>query len=219
MRPSRPPSGFRRRIWLCPLRSARHEMPSSRRTRHRSVRHGPYSCGRPETAMPAPLLLIETTETLPPAADVVVIGGGIVGASAAFFLAERGLSVALVEKGYVSGEQSSRNWGWCRQQNRDERELPLSGVALRLWGEFESKIGEDVGFRRCGLLYATDNPQQLAEWESWRDTARQFNVNTKMLSAGEAAAAIPANGRRWLGGVHSINDGKGEPSIAAPMIA
>lgn len=162
---------------------------------------------------------IQSDQEFPAKADVVVIGGGIIGATAAFFLAERGLSVALVEKGHVGCEQSSRNWGWCRQQNRDERELPLSGVALRLWGEFESKIGEDVGFRRCGLLYATDNPRQLAEWEAWRDTARQFNVNTKMLSANEAAATIPANGRRWLGGVHSIDDGKGEPAIAAPTIA
>ncbi|MEY9628462.1 NAD(P)/FAD-dependent oxidoreductase [Sinorhizobium fredii] len=162
---------------------------------------------------------IQNDQELPAKADVVVIGGGIIGATAAFFLAERGLSVALVEKGHVGCEQSSRNWGWCRQQNRDERELPLSGVALRLWDEFAAKIGEDVGFRRSGLVYATDNPQQLAEWEQWRDAARPFNVNTKMLSAQEAAAMIPANGRRWLGGVHSIDDGKAEPAIAAPTIA
>ncbi|WP_245262736.1 FAD-binding oxidoreductase [Ensifer sp. BR816] len=143
----------------------------------------------------------------------------MVGATAAFFLAERGLSVALVEKGHVGCEQSSRNFGWCRRQMRDARELPLSGIALQAWDEFAAKIGDDVGFRRCGLLYATDNPKQLAEWEAWRETARPFNVNTKMLSAREAAAAIPAKGRQWLGGVHSINDGKAEPAIAAPTIA
>jgi glycine/D-amino acid oxidase-like deaminating enzyme len=162
---------------------------------------------------------IQSDPELPAEADVVVIGGGIVGASAAFFLSERGLSVALVEKGHVGCEQSSRNWGWCRQQNRDERELPLSGIASRLWDELGAKIGEDIGFRRCGLLYATDNPQQLAEWDRWRDTARRFGVRTKMLDAQEAEAAIPANGRRWLGGVHSMDDGKAEPAIAAPAIA
>ncbi len=82
---------------------------------------------------------IQNDQELPAKADVVVIGGGIIGATAAFFLAERGLSVALVEKGHVGCEQSSRNWGWCRQQNRDERELPLSGVALRLWGSLNPK--------------------------------------------------------------------------------
>jgi glycine/D-amino acid oxidase-like deaminating enzyme len=162
---------------------------------------------------------IQSDDKLPGSTDVVVIGGGIVGAAATYFLAKRGLSVALVEKGYVSCEQSSRNWGWCRQQNRDARELPLAGVALRLWDEMTADIGRDLGFRRCGLLYATNDPKQLAEWESWRETARQFDVNTRMLSAAEAASRIPAAGRQWLGGVHSVDDGKGEPALAAPMIA
>jgi glycine/D-amino acid oxidase-like deaminating enzyme len=82
--------------------------------------------------MPAPLLLIETNDAVPPTADVVVIGGGIVGACAAYYLARRGVKVALVEKGRVGAEQSSRNWGWCRRQNRDARELPLAGHAMRL---------------------------------------------------------------------------------------
>jgi glycine/D-amino acid oxidase-like deaminating enzyme len=71
--------------------------------------------------MNPPSLRIPSDEKLPAAADVVVVGGGIVGAAAAYFLARRGLSVALLDKGYVGCEQSSRNWGWCRQQNRDAR--------------------------------------------------------------------------------------------------
>ena len=97
------------------------------------------------------ILRIRSDDKLPDQADAVVIGGGIVGVSAAYFLAKRGLSVALLEKGYVGGEQSSRNWGWCRQQNRDARELPLSALALRLWEEMKRDIGRDLGFRRCGL--------------------------------------------------------------------
>ncbi|MGW8171557.1 MAG: FAD-dependent oxidoreductase [Stutzerimonas stutzeri] len=49
-----------------------------------------------------------------PAVDVVVIGGGIIGVSTALELAERGVSVALCEKGGIGEEQSSRNWGWVR---------------------------------------------------------------------------------------------------------
>ena len=95
--------------------------------------------------MPAPLLLIETTATLPPAADVVVIGGGIVGACTAYYLARRGVKVALVEKGRIGAEQSSRNWGWCRQQNRDARELPMATASLALW---EAMAGRDRRKRR-----------------------------------------------------------------------
>ena len=96
---------------------------------------------------------ITSDETLPKSADVVVIGGGIIGASAAYFLAHRGLSVALVEKGYVGCEQSSRNWGWCRRQNRAAREMPVANLAMRLWNEMTAEIGQDLGFRRCGLTY------------------------------------------------------------------
>ncbi len=162
---------------------------------------------------------IPSNEKLPESADVVIIGGGIIGATTAYFIAKRGYSVALIEKGEVGCEQSSRNWGWCRQQNRDARELPTSGLSMRLWDEMSTDMNLDLGFRRCGLLYATDDPAQLAEWDSWRPTASQFNINTRMLSADEANLKLPASGRKWLGGVHSLDDGKGEPDIAAPMIA
>ena len=67
-----------------------------------------------------------STARLPARADVVVIGGGIVGVSAAFYLAKKGASVALCEKGRIASEQSSRNWGWCRTMGRDEAEIPLA---------------------------------------------------------------------------------------------
>jgi glycine/D-amino acid oxidase-like deaminating enzyme len=120
----------------------------------------------------------------------------------------------------VGCEQSSRNWGWCRRQNRDERELPIANLALRLWEELTEEIGQDLGFRRCGLTYATADPKQLAEWEKWGKVARRFDVETRMLSPDEATAAVPtAGGRKWLGGVHAAGDGKAEPWLAAPRIA
>lgn len=60
--------------------------------------------------MPAPLQQITTSPELPKSADAVIIGGGIVGVFAAYYLARRGLKVALVEKGLIGAEQSSRNW-------------------------------------------------------------------------------------------------------------
>ncbi len=91
--------------------------------------------------MPAPLFEIETSPALPDRADVVVIGGGIVGVSAAYYLARRGVTVALVEKGRIGAEQSSRNWGWCRQQNRDARELPMATESLTLCDRLAGEIG------------------------------------------------------------------------------
>jgi glycine/D-amino acid oxidase-like deaminating enzyme len=53
------------------------------------------------------------------------MGGGIIGIRTALFVSERGLAVFVVEKGPLAREQSSRNWGWCRQARRDDREFDL----------------------------------------------------------------------------------------------
>lgn len=68
------------------------------------------------------------SHVLPDSVAVAVIGGGIVGCSAAYFLAREGLRVAVFEKGRIAGEQSGRNWGWVRQQGRSHVELPAVGL-------------------------------------------------------------------------------------------
>lgn len=169
--------------------------------------------------MRVPLLRIESSATVPTEADVVVIGGGIVGTCAAYYLAKRGVNVVLLEKGLIGAEQSSRNWGWCRQQNRDARELPMATKSLDLWDRFAEEIGEDVGFKRSGLLYLSNDEAEIAGWAKWRDFAKTVGVTTHMLSAQEAAERGRATGKPWLGGVFSPSDGIADPRIAAPIIA
>lgn len=169
--------------------------------------------------MRVPLSLIETNSDLPTHADVVVIGGGIIGTFAAYYLAKRGLKVALVEKGRVGAEQSSRNWGWCRQQNRDARELPMATKSLDLWEQFTADTGEETGFQRCGLLYLSNNEKELAAWASWGEFARTVDVKTQMLTAEEAAQRGRVTGKPWKGGVFAPDDGIADPSLAAPAVA
>jgi glycine/D-amino acid oxidase-like deaminating enzyme len=169
--------------------------------------------------MSPPLRHIETSPLLPASADVVVIGGGIIGVFTAYYLARRGVSVALVEKGRIGAEQSSRNWGWCRQQNRDARELPMASKSLDLWERFAAESGEDPGFRRCGLLYLSNDEAELSRWASWRDFARTAGVTTHMLSGREASQHGQATGRAWKGGVFSPTDGTADPGKAAPAVA
>jgi glycine/D-amino acid oxidase-like deaminating enzyme len=169
--------------------------------------------------MPAPLHHIETTAAIPASADAVVIGGGIVGVFAAYYLTLRGLKVALVEKGRIGAEQSSRNWGWCRQQNRDERELPMATRSLDLWERFAFESGEDSGFSRCGLLYLSNDEAELEGWARWGDFARSVGVTTLMLDGAEAKRRGRATGRYWKGGVFSPTDGIADPACAAPAVA
>lgn len=169
--------------------------------------------------MSAPLLAISTPDTLPPEADCVVIGGGIVGVSSAYWLARAGQKVVLLEKGAIGAEQTSRNWGWCRQQNRDARELPLSTRSLDLWQQMEADIGESLGFARCGLLYLSNDEAEIEGWAKWGRFARGVGVDTRMLSTAEATRRGAATGQPWKGGVWSPTDGIGDPARAAPLIA
>jgi glycine/D-amino acid oxidase-like deaminating enzyme len=169
--------------------------------------------------MSPPLQHVASNDALPGHAEIVVIGAGIIGTAAAYYLAKKGHQVALLEKGAVGAEQSSRNWGWCRQQNRDARELPLAQRSLALWDGLAAETGRDLGFRRSGLVYVTDNAADMAQWEKWGAFARQRQVDTRMLTAAEANAL--SNGARgaWIGGIHSPTDGIADPSRAAPALA
>lgn len=169
--------------------------------------------------MPAPLKSIATPDTLPAAADCVVIGAGIVGVSAAYWLARAGQRVVLLEKGRVGAEQSSRNWGWCRQQNRDARELPLSTQSLMLWEDMAADLGDDMGFSRCGLLYLSNDEKEIDTWAAWGRFACGVGIDTRMLTAAEAAERGAATGQAWKGGVWSPTDGIADPARAAPAIA
>src|SRR5258708_21330449 len=122
---------------------------------------------------------VQSDEALPAQVDVVVIGGGIIGASTALFLAQKGISVALCEKGHIAGEQSSRNWGWCRKMVRDPRELPLIIESLRLWQGMNQMVEGETGFRTCGIMYLAESADELARLEGWLDPPREYPPDTR----------------------------------------
>ena len=161
---------------------------------------------------------VADSETFPAAVDVIVIGGGIIGTSVTYELAKQGISVALFEKGVIGGEQSGRNWGWVRQQNRDLYELPMAMRSLQRWEALGGEIGLDLGFSRQGITYGTQNEADVARWEAWGKQAKQMGFTSHIISASETRARIN-DGTLWLGGVWSPSDARAEPSMAAPAIA
>lgn len=164
-----------------------------------------------------------TRDSLPERADVVVIGGGIVGVSAALFLAQSGLSVVLCEKGRIAGEQSSRNWGWVRQMGRDRRELPLMIKSSTLWQELAEQIaretGEDIGFRRNGTTYLAETEAEMAHHLRWYEAHRGFDIDTRPLSAEQTDTLLGRDDRRFAGALHTPSDAMAEPARAVPALA
>ena len=156
---------------------------------------------------------------VPRSCETVIIGGGIIGVSTALFLAARGHDVVLVEKGAVAGEQSSRNWGWCRQTGRDPREFDLAREALRLWRTMNERVGDDTGFATCGCLYAARDDATAQGYEGWMREAAQAGIKTGMASARTIAALLPGDTAPPPAALYCADDGRAEPQRAVPMMA
>jgi glycine/D-amino acid oxidase-like deaminating enzyme len=162
---------------------------------------------------------VSSDETLPQRVSVVIVGGGIIGASAALFLAKRGVSVALCEKGQIAGEQSSRNWGWVRKMGRDPREIPLIIESLRLWEGMNEMVEAETGFRRTGILYACETDEEVERRAGWLEYARPYQLDTRLLRGAELAELLPGAVRLPKAGLYTRSDGRAEPQKAAPAIA
>ena len=156
---------------------------------------------------------------LPDTAEMVVIGGGVVGVAAALMLAEWGVPVLLCEKGQIAGEQSSRNWGWIRIQGRDLREIPLMLEAQALWRRFSERSPADFGLRQNGIAYIAEDEEELARHEAWLASVRPFQLSSRMLSAAEAGGLVGQDARRFAGGLLTPGDMHAEPALAVPALA
>lgn len=169
--------------------------------------------------MPITLDPVESDSALPVRADVVIIGGGIIGVSTALFLAERGIRTVLCEKGLIAGEQSGRNWGWCRTMGRDPRELPLAMKSLELWKGINTRIGRETGFRTRGTFYICPDEASYRKREAWLPHARSAGLDCSLLAGDAAKAVLTGASANWRGGLHTPGDGVAEPQMAAPAIA
>ncbi|MDC7700785.1 NAD(P)/FAD-dependent oxidoreductase [Vogesella indigofera] len=170
-------------------------------------------------ALAQPFTPTDSDAALPASADVVIIGSGVIGICAALELAAQGLQVAVLEKGLIAAEQSSRNWGWVRQQGRDRRELPLIVHSLARWEQLQHSTGSDLGFRRTGLLSLTRDAKELARWQRWAVRGRAAGIEVQELDAAAAEALLPSIAAPWLGGIATPDDARAEPGVAVPALA
>lgn len=170
--------------------------------------------------MPGPYVVpVHGDADLPEKVDIVVVGGGIIGASTALELAERRLKVALCEKGGIGKEQSSRNWGWVRISRRDPREIPLMAEALRIWKNLDARVEGDTGYKRAGIIFTCADDKEFADHERWNRNLEGYQLNSRMLSAREFKEMFPDSRMNIKGALYTAEDGRAEPQKAAPAIA
>lgn len=123
--------------------------------------------------------------------DVIVLGGGIVGASAARTLAHKGQRVALVERDFCGSHSSGVNYGGVRRQGRPVHQLPLSQRAHQLWADLPGLIGIDGEYVRCGHLKLARSQADFAALQAYAEQTRDFDLGLQLLDYAQLRARFP----------------------------
>ena len=156
---------------------------------------------------------------LPQEADAVIIGGGIVGIMTALFLARACVRAVVLEKGRVAAEQSSRNWGWVRQQGRDPDELPIMIEARRHWQGLAQKCGDAIGLQETGVTYLARTEAEMDDFAAFAKLAGAHDLDSQVLRPEQTERLIPGTGARYLGALTTPSDMRAEPWTAVPAVA
>jgi glycine/D-amino acid oxidase-like deaminating enzyme len=159
------------------------------------------------------------TDAAPPAqADVVIIGGGLLGVCTAFELAKAGISVAVCEKGVVAGEASGRSQGQVASAGLAPWKLHLINLSKSLWAGMNEAVAGETGYRRTGLICPFTEEGDRQDWEQWIEQVRTLAPTARLAGAEEANRLVPA-AKHWQGAFCDPTDGAAEPTLAAPAIA
>lgn len=168
---------------------------------------------------PIQAIQIQDPSDLPKKTTVVIIGGGIVGLTAALTLAERGVPVVVLEKGFFAGEQSSRNLGWIRKTNRAEDDVPLAVESDKLWAGMNKRVGADVGYQQAGIMFLGRTEKDMAGYERWLESIKHLHLGSELLTPRQIDKMVPNGVGKWKGALYTPSDGRAEPELAASAIA
>jgi glycine/D-amino acid oxidase-like deaminating enzyme len=153
------------------------------------------------------------------ATEVAIVGGGIVGASAALFLRRMGIPVVLIERDLCGSRSSGINYGGVRRQGRPLSQLPLSQRAHGIWAQLPQLIDIEGEYLRSGHLKLARGEADLASLESYRERTRGFGMGLEILSARAVRERCPWLGQAAVGGSLCPEDGQANPRLVSPAFA
>jgi sarcosine oxidase subunit beta len=146
---------------------------------------------------------------VPERADVVIVGGGILGLSLAHQLTLRGVrDVVVLERSYLNAGASGRNGGGVRAQWSTPTMVRLGLRSLELFGSFAGDTGVNGWFRRGGYLFLAPDGSQVKRLERNQAIQREQGMRTRILSPREACAVVPQlDGTRFVAASWNPDDG------------
>jgi len=151
--------------------------------------------------------------------DVIVLGGGLMGAASAYFLARRGARATLLERNRIGSGATVASFGNIRRTGRHLSQLPLAHRSLRLWVEADKMLGRDVEFRATGHIRLIFDDGGLADMRAYAQAARPWGLELEELGPREIRARFPGLGTEAIAASFSPQDGSGNPRLIAPAFA
>jgi len=158
--------------------------------------------------------LLDVTET-----DIAIIGGGLMGTSAALALRRQQRSVIVLEQGWCGAQASGVNYGGVRRQGRPASQLPLTQRAHAIWQQLPQIIGSDGEYRPCGHLKLARSAADMQELLNYRDMAAGHGLELELLDAAGLRQRYPWIGERAYGGSLCAGDGHANPRLVAAAFA
>ncbi|MCB0046050.1 MAG: FAD-binding oxidoreductase [Caldilineaceae bacterium] len=153
-------------------------------------------------------------------APVVIIGGGIVGSSIAWFLAQRGVKALLLEKSTPGFEASSRAAGGVRAQCRDTTdERKLAMASIEVWKTLAEATGTDVEYTQGGTLRLAATDDRLAELTAQSHEELADGLEVEMWDEAELYRRKPFLAPGFIGAKYCATDGVANPRLVTPAIA
>lgn len=147
--------------------------------------------------------------------DVLVVGGGIVGLSAAYALAGRGAEVTLFEKGSLGMGSTARSAGGIRSQFETPVNVDLSLASKQVWNEFEETFGVDIAYRKTGYLFLARSREVADGFRETVRMQRDRGTNSEFLDPEEATAHCEGLlADRFAGATYNPDDGFADPNLA-----
>ena len=151
--------------------------------------------------------------------DAAILGGGIVGASAALELARSGLGVVLLERGVCGAGASGVNYGGVRRQGRPPEQLPLSLRAHAIWAKLQDHIGIDGEYTRSGHLKLARSETEMASLLAYRDRIVGLGLKLELVSSNTLRDRFPMLGSVVVGASYCADDGHANPRLVSPAFA
>jgi sarcosine oxidase, subunit beta len=128
---------------------------------------------------------------LPDSASVVIVGGGVIGTSAAFHLAEAGVDVVLLERAQLGSGSTCRAAGGVRAQFSDALNIEIAQRSLRAFREFARRPGWEIDFKQVGYLFVLSTESDVAVFERNVELQNEYGVPSRILSAAQARELCP----------------------------